>query len=252
MSARKKLDVITAYREVGTYRGAAETCGVTHKTVKRIIEAEEVAAVRVARRRNYESVRALVTVKVEGTRGRMSAKRLLPDATASGYQGSARNFRRLVGSAKGYCAAGTTRLSGKAPTGQSTTAVEEWLRPLSSEESRGRHSTVLNVSIGVLAVVCGLGVRLLSSSYVLAVAVTLGVGFGAQALIKGLRRPPAPSVAVAKNLDVWSGGVPGPGFSWQARSVPARARRRCRPASTGPGPGGHHVQLLRYRDTSPS
>ena len=60
LSARKKLDVITAYREVGTYRGAAEMCGVTHKTVKRIIEAEEVAAVRVARRRNYESVRALV------------------------------------------------------------------------------------------------------------------------------------------------------------------------------------------------
>jgi hypothetical protein len=27
------LDVITAYRKVGTYRGAAEMCGVTHKTV---------------------------------------------------------------------------------------------------------------------------------------------------------------------------------------------------------------------------
>ena len=100
LSARKKLDVITAYREVGTYRGAAEMCGVTHKTVKRIIEAEEVAAVRVARRRNYESVRALVRLKVEGTRGRISAKRLLPEATASGYQGSARNLRRLVAQEK--------------------------------------------------------------------------------------------------------------------------------------------------------
>jgi len=27
LSARKKLDVITAYREVGTYRGAAQMCG---------------------------------------------------------------------------------------------------------------------------------------------------------------------------------------------------------------------------------
>jgi transposase len=94
------LDVITAYREVGTYRGAADMCGVTHKTVKRIVEADQAAAVRVARRRNYESVRALVTAKVEGTRGKISAKRLLPEAVASGYSGSARNFRRLVAQEK--------------------------------------------------------------------------------------------------------------------------------------------------------
>jgi len=100
LSARKKLDVITAYREVGTYRGAAQMCGVTHKTVKRIVEAEQAAAVRVERRRNYESVRALVTAKVDGTRGKISAKRLLPEATASGYAGSARNFRRLVAQEK--------------------------------------------------------------------------------------------------------------------------------------------------------
>ena len=100
LSARKKLDVITAYREVGTYRGAAEVCGVTHKTVKRIVEADQAAAERVARRRNYESVRALVVAKVEGTKGKISAKRLLPEATASGYEGSARNFRRLVAQEK--------------------------------------------------------------------------------------------------------------------------------------------------------
>ncbi len=100
LSARKKLDVITAYREVGTYRGTAEMCGVTHKTVKRIIEADQAAAERVARRRNYESVRTLVTAKVELTKGKLSAKRLLPEATASGYEGSARNFRRLVAQEK--------------------------------------------------------------------------------------------------------------------------------------------------------
>ena len=100
LSARKKLDVITAYREVGTYRGAAQMCGVTHKTVKRIVEADRATEVRVARRRNYDNVRALVSAKVEGTRGRISAKRLLPEAVASGYQGSARNFRRLVSQEK--------------------------------------------------------------------------------------------------------------------------------------------------------
>ena len=54
----------------------------------------------VARRGNNESVRALVTSKAEGTRGKISAKRLLPEAVFSGYSGSARNFRRLVAQEK--------------------------------------------------------------------------------------------------------------------------------------------------------
>ena len=90
------MDIVTAYREVGTYRGAAEMCGVTHKTVKRVVERREAAADRVARRRNYESVRALVASKIDETKGKISAKRLLPSARAAGYEGSDRNFRRLV------------------------------------------------------------------------------------------------------------------------------------------------------------
>jgi hypothetical protein len=35
------MDVIAAYRDVGSYRGAAQICGTTHKTVKQIIEAQE-------------------------------------------------------------------------------------------------------------------------------------------------------------------------------------------------------------------
>jgi hypothetical protein len=35
------MDVIAAYREVGSYRGAVAICGTTHKTVKRIIRAHE-------------------------------------------------------------------------------------------------------------------------------------------------------------------------------------------------------------------
>ncbi|MCW2616331.1 MAG: Integrase catalytic region [Frankiales bacterium] len=96
MSARKKLDVITAYREVGTYRGAAEICGVTHKTVKRIVEQHQEGAQRAERRRNYEVVRPLVVRELEQTKGKISAKRLLPKARAAGYDGSDRNFRRLV------------------------------------------------------------------------------------------------------------------------------------------------------------
>ena len=96
LSARKQLDVITAYREVGTYRGAAEICGVTHKTVKRIVEKDQAAAQRLERRKNYESVRGLVAQAMQDTKGKISALRLLPKATAEGYEGSDRNFRRLV------------------------------------------------------------------------------------------------------------------------------------------------------------
>jgi len=101
LSARKQLDVITAYRQVGTYRGAAEMCGLTHKTVKRIIDRDQAAVERVASRRNYESVRSLVAAKVEQTKGKISAKRLLPEARGAGYEASDRNFRRLVAQEKG-------------------------------------------------------------------------------------------------------------------------------------------------------
>jgi len=96
LSARDQLDVITAYRQVGTYRGAAEMCGVTAKTVKRIVERGDAAEQRVSAGRNYESVRALVAQEIEQTKGKISAKRLLPKTRAAGYAGSERNLRRLV------------------------------------------------------------------------------------------------------------------------------------------------------------
>ena len=96
------MDVIAAYRDVGSYRGAAEICGTTHKTVRRIIEAHEAGQrpVRKGRARNFDQVRDLVAQRVEKTSGRISAKRLLPQARAAGYAGSARNFRRLVAQVK--------------------------------------------------------------------------------------------------------------------------------------------------------
>jgi transposase len=97
------MDIIAAYREVGTYRGAAAISGTTAKTVKRVIERHEAgggAPVRVPRKRNYDGVAELVAARVEKTAGRVSAKRLLPAARAAGYVGSARNFRRLVAARK--------------------------------------------------------------------------------------------------------------------------------------------------------
>lgn len=37
-SARDRMDIISTYNQVGSYRAAAELCGTTHKTVKRTVE----------------------------------------------------------------------------------------------------------------------------------------------------------------------------------------------------------------------
>ena len=61
------MDIIAAYREAGTYRGAAEIAGTTHKTVRRVIarhEAGGAAPERVPRGRNYDGVAALVAERV--------------------------------------------------------------------------------------------------------------------------------------------------------------------------------------------
>jgi len=99
-SVRERMDINAAYREVGTYRGAAGICGTTAKTVKRIVEAAERTDQLDQVVHNYDGVRAIVAERVAKTQGRITAKRLLPVAAAAGYQGSARNFRRLVAEAK--------------------------------------------------------------------------------------------------------------------------------------------------------
>lgn len=99
------MDIIAAYREAGTFRGAAEIAGTTHKTVKRVIarhEAGGAARVRVQRGHNYDGVAALVAERVEKTAGRISAKRLLPAARAAGS-----GHRRGTGRAGGdWCRCG--------------------------------------------------------------------------------------------------------------------------------------------------
>ena len=96
------MDMHAAYREVGSYRAAAEICGTTPKTVKRSVlaaRAAEKGEIPVVEH-NYDAVRDVVIERVERTKGKISAKRLLPVARAAGYDGSARNFRRLVAEVK--------------------------------------------------------------------------------------------------------------------------------------------------------
>jgi transposase len=97
------MDIISAYREAGTYRGAAAISGTTPKTVRRVIARHEAGSgipPRSPREHNYDIVAGLVAERVDKTSARISAKRLLPAARAAGYSGSPRNFRRLVAAQK--------------------------------------------------------------------------------------------------------------------------------------------------------
>jgi transposase len=97
------MGIISAYREAGTYRGAAAISGTTPETVRRVIARHQAgggAPVRSPRERNYDIVTVLVAERVARTAARISAKRLLPAARAAGYAGSPRNFRRLVAAQK--------------------------------------------------------------------------------------------------------------------------------------------------------
>src|SRR5215212_4821247 len=151
------MDVIAAYRDVGSYRGAAAICGTTHKTVKRIIEAHEAATSgevpvrlqRAPRARNYDAVAELVTAKVKQSHGRISAKRLLPAARAAGYEGSPRNFRRLVGEAKQQWRQGQLRAGGRRPAvwAPGETLVIDW----GEERLAGPGSPKVQVFCAVLA-----------------------------------------------------------------------------------------------------
>ncbi len=100
------MDVVSAYASVGTYRGAAAICGVDPKTVKRTVAKRDAGVLdeerveRAAVVKNTDVVAELVADRVAETRAKISAKRLLPVAMAAGYEGSGRNFRRLVAAAK--------------------------------------------------------------------------------------------------------------------------------------------------------
>jgi transposase len=91
-SARERLDIVNAYAELGSYRAAAELCGTTHKTVRRVVERQRAGTLgrptRPPRRpRNTDQVTDLIARRIKQTDGRISAKRLLPEAQAGGYRG---------------------------------------------------------------------------------------------------------------------------------------------------------------------
>jgi transposase len=123
------MQIIAAFNEVGTYRGAAAMCGCDPKTVKRALErpvAGETPVRRAERGHNYDVVGDVVAKRVASTKARISAKRLLPEARAAGYSGSARNFRRLVAKAKRQWRAANHRGRRPAVWSPGDTLVIDW------------------------------------------------------------------------------------------------------------------------------
>jgi transposase len=126
------MDVVAAYRDVGTFRAAAEMCGVDPKTVKRKVlaheqgELDEDRARRAPVPKNTDGVRSLVAERVAATRARISAKRLLPAARAAGYAGSPRNFRRVVAAEKKRWRAANARQRRPAVWVPGETLVIDW------------------------------------------------------------------------------------------------------------------------------
>jgi hypothetical protein len=107
-NARERMDVLAAYRQVGSYRSAAVICGTPHKTVRRIVEAHEAASVdgerveqRKARGHNYDDVTDLVAKKVESSKVgsrpsgccRRRARPAMPDRHATSGAWSRRRKR---------------------------------------------------------------------------------------------------------------------------------------------------------------
>jgi hypothetical protein len=79
-SPRERLDILAAYRDLGSFRAAAALCGTTDKTVKRVVlrQRQGPPPPRPPRARNTAIVADVVREKLAATDGRISAKRLLP------------------------------------------------------------------------------------------------------------------------------------------------------------------------------
>jgi transposase len=102
-SGREQVEIVALYEELGSYRAVAAVVGCDHKTVKRYVESAgelgQLAPMR-QRARITDDYRYLIRERVEQTRARITARRLLRLLRAAGYEGSERSLRRAVAEEK--------------------------------------------------------------------------------------------------------------------------------------------------------
>ena len=102
-SGRTQVEIVALYEELGSFRAVAAVVGCDHKTVKRYVDAAGDAgrlAPVLTRSRVTDEVAEVIAERVEQTRGRVTARRLLRVVRAAGYEGSERSLRRAVADAK--------------------------------------------------------------------------------------------------------------------------------------------------------
>jgi hypothetical protein len=133
------MEIQDAYREVGTYRGAAEICGVDHKTVKRVVESKQGQEVEADRWHNYESVRSGSSSQRESRRPRggsppsASCRRPEPLATRAHLATSAGSSPRRRRNGESTITAGDAR-----DCGCPAHCLERWASRIRDNRSRGR------------------------------------------------------------------------------------------------------------------
>lgn len=97
------MDMLWAYQEVSTYRGAAPMFGTTPRTARRAVERHNAGGAASSGGRGGATTPrwpSWFAERVAATSGRISASGCCPRRAPPGYAGSARDFRRLVASAK--------------------------------------------------------------------------------------------------------------------------------------------------------
>ena len=103
------MDIISAYREAGTYRGAAAISGTTPKTVRRVIARHEAgggAPARSPRGHNYDAVAVLVAERVDKTSGADLGQAAAAGGAGGGVCGVAAEFPAAGRGAKAGCGGG--------------------------------------------------------------------------------------------------------------------------------------------------
>jgi transposase len=104
LSEGQIVEVLEAFDLTGSYRSAAQLCGVDHHTVRRYVHAREAgldpAAPPEPRERVTDPFAEKITEWIDRSQGRIRADRVHDKLLALGYQGSPRTTRRVVAALK--------------------------------------------------------------------------------------------------------------------------------------------------------
>ena len=109
------MEIIEAYDLFGSYNGAAQFCGCSSNTVKKLVQARNAGQLRQRaqyqrRPRSTDKFAAVIEEAIDKSKGKIRAKQIHTRLVALGYTGSMRSTRRAVAKAKAAWAKATERV----------------------------------------------------------------------------------------------------------------------------------------------